>query len=137
MSSLPAFTFGAVLRRHRLRAGLTQEALAARAQLSAEAISTLERGTRRAPRQATIDLLADALGLSPAERVHLRQVARGQSTAVAGQASRWRAAREIALPLVGRWQELSLLERYQAGEGPPLLLLAGEPGIGKSRLLAE
>jgi len=32
-------------------------------------------------------------------------------------------------------RELALLERHLAGEGPPLLLLAGEPGIGKSRLL--
>jgi tetratricopeptide (TPR) repeat protein/predicted ATPase len=41
---------------------------------------------------------------------------------------------------VGRAQELAGLDRHLAGspEGsPPLLLLAGEPGIGKSRLLDE
>jgi predicted ATPase len=32
---------------------------------------------------------------------------------------------------------LARLAWHLAGEGPPLLLLAGEPGIGKSRLLAE
>jgi predicted ATPase len=32
---------------------------------------------------------------------------------------------------------LALLNRHLGGEGPPLLLLAGEPGIGKSRLLRE
>jgi tetratricopeptide (TPR) repeat protein len=36
---------------------------------------------------------------------------------------------------VGRTRELALLERHLGGEGPPLLLLAGEPGIGKTRLL--
>jgi tetratricopeptide (TPR) repeat protein len=42
-----------------------------------------------------------------------------------------------ALPLVGRVEELRLLEQHLAGDGPPLLLLAGEPGIGKTRLLQE
>jgi tetratricopeptide (TPR) repeat protein len=40
-------------------------------------------------------------------------------------------------PLVGRVRELALLETHLAREGPPVLLLAGQPGIGKSRLLAE
>jgi predicted ATPase len=31
--------------------------------------------------------------------------------------------------------ELALLERHLTGQGPPLLIIAGEPGIGKSRLL--
>src|SRR5947199_2298309 len=38
------------------------------------------------------------------------------------------------LPLVGRAQELALLEQVLT-DGPPVLLVAGEPGIGKSRLL--
>lgn len=41
-----AETFGALLRRHRLRAGLTQEALAERAGLSPRGVIHLERGTR-------------------------------------------------------------------------------------------
>jgi predicted ATPase len=32
---------------------------------------------------------------------------------------------------------MALLDRHLAGQGPPLLLLAGQPGIGKSRLLQE
>jgi DNA-binding XRE family transcriptional regulator len=58
--------FGTLLRRYRLCAGLSQETLAERARLSVEAISTLERGVRRAPHAATVDLLATALGLDKA-----------------------------------------------------------------------
>src|SRR5262249_14411721 len=39
--------------------------------------------------------------------------------------------------LVGRVPELVVLTRHLAGEGPPLLVLVGEPGIGKSRLRQE
>src|SRR5205085_6363764 len=40
-------------------------------------------------------------------------------------------------PVVGRERERALLERHLAGEGVPLLLFSGEPGIGKTRLLRE
>jgi hypothetical protein len=35
----------------------------------------------------------------------------------------------------GRARELALLKRHLVDEGPLVLLLAGEPGIGKTRLL--
>ena len=53
-------TFGSELRRYRQRAGLSQEGLAARAGLSPEAVSLLERG-RRTPRMTTLSLLAAAV----------------------------------------------------------------------------
>ena len=61
-------TFGMVLRRHRLVASLSQEALAERARLSPTTVASLERGRRAAPRADTVGLLADALGLSQSER---------------------------------------------------------------------
>jgi len=39
--------------------------------------------------------------------------------------------------LIGRGHELSLIEQHLTGAGSPLLLLAGEPGLGKTRLLSE
>src|ERR687885_215106 len=42
-----AQTFGALLRRHRLAAGLTQEQLAERAGLGARSVQDLERGVAR------------------------------------------------------------------------------------------
>jgi len=49
-------------------------------------------------------------------------------------------ADDALVPLVGRERELELLDRFLAGERTPpgpasVLLLAGEPGIGKTRLL--
>jgi predicted ATPase len=53
--------------------------------------------------------------------------------------SRFEALRSGATPLVGRGEELDLLrrrwEQAKTGEGR-VVLLSGEPGIGKSRLTA-
>ncbi|MGH3119473.1 MAG: helix-turn-helix domain-containing protein [Streptosporangiaceae bacterium] len=62
-------SFGELLRQRRLVAGLTQEALAERAGVSAKAISDLERDPDRKPRLDTVGLLADGLG--PGERTAL------------------------------------------------------------------
>ncbi len=61
-------TFGELLGRSRRAAGLTQEALAARAGVSVRAISDLERGLKHVPRRDTVRLLVAALPLSPQER---------------------------------------------------------------------
>ena len=68
--------FGALLRRHRLAAGLTQEALAERAGLSAKAVSDLERDPARTPRLGTVTLLADGLGADQDGRAELLAAAR-------------------------------------------------------------
>src|SRR5262245_13170147 len=73
--------FGAVLKRFRLAAGLTHEALAEQARLSARAISDLERGVTRAPRRETLALLTSALALTEAERALLETAARGDPAA--------------------------------------------------------
>lgn len=75
-SPSPSLTFADLLRQHRVAAGLTQGELAERARLSADAISTLERGTRRAPRKETAALLAGALALTPEERAAFALAAR-------------------------------------------------------------
>src|SRR5688572_28335904 len=60
--------FGERLRLHREAAGFSQEELAERAGLSANAISALERGERKRPYPDTLRRLAEALGLSDAAR---------------------------------------------------------------------
>src|SRR5919202_711989 len=129
-------TFGAVLRRYRLAAGFTQEALAERAGLSARAITDLERGVNRRPRKDTLARLAAALDLSPEDHAAW-EAARRRSRAFRAQHLASGVAVENAPMFVGREPELHLLDLHLASAGPPLLLLAGEPGIGKSRLLRE
>src|SRR5215218_10232069 len=72
--NLPAF--GALLRRHRTAAALSQEELAERAGVSVRALSDLERGVHRAPRLETVRMLAEALALGVDDRAHLLAMAR-------------------------------------------------------------
>ena len=138
MATISSQSFGGLLRRHRLEAGLTQEELAAQAGLSVRGLSDLERGARLAPRRETVQLLAEALHLSAAERTRLEASARRRgapSVQEAGESLPSPQSSLSALPFVGRAQELALLEQVLADSGPPVLLVAGEQGIGKSRLL--
>ncbi len=81
-------SFGALLKRYRVAAGLSQEALAERARLSARAISALERGLRQAPYRNTVGLLVQALGLSKQEATALEAtVPRRRGPAAAPSAS--------------------------------------------------
>lgn len=137
MATISSQSFGDLLRRHRRAAGLTQEELAALAGLSVRGLSDLERGTRRAPRRETVQLLSEALQLSEAERTGLEAAARRRGVSAAQESVESLAPPPGSLtvsPFVGRSQELALLDQMLK-DGPPVLLVAGEPGIGKSRLL--
>ena len=60
--------------------------------------------------------------------------------ALTGERTDVRPSIEIAAPLVGRWMELSRLDlAYQSSRlgRTEVVLIAGEPGIGKSRLASE
>ncbi len=81
VASAPGMSFGELLQRYRGAAGLTQEALAERAGLSARGISDLEHGLRRAPYSITTHRLAEALGLSDEQRERLVQASARRSSA--------------------------------------------------------
>src|SRR6201995_3886031 len=66
-----AEVFGALVRRHRTAAALSQEELALRAGLSIRAVSDMERGRTRRPFLRSVWQLADALELPPLERTQL------------------------------------------------------------------
>jgi tetratricopeptide (TPR) repeat protein/transcriptional regulator with XRE-family HTH domain len=135
MDDTSAESFGRLLKQYRRSAELTQEALAERAGYSAIYLRKLERG-ERFPLSFTVEALADALRLAPADRARLQAAAR---LAPPARQARQAAAESAGdgSPLVGRSAELSQVKEHLAGNGPPLLVLAGEPGIGKTRLLQE
>src|SRR6516225_7874744 len=119
-------TCGQLLQHYRVLAGLTQEELAERAGYSANYIGKLEQDQRELP-AAAADRLAGVLGLADQERAALRAAR-----------ERRRDGRELpARMLAGRDAEMAQIRQFLAGAGPPVLLLAGEPGMGKSRLLEE
>src|SRR4028119_304061 len=153
--------FGDLLRRHRVLAGMSQEELAERARLSARAISDLERGVKRTPRRDTVQLLVEALGLSGETRTALVTAAREPAARrTPRHAGKLQAAVENATTsphgsvtlaggflgavpegrLIGREAELSTIlagvEAAMEGTGR-LLVVAGEPGVGKTRLAQE
>jgi tetratricopeptide (TPR) repeat protein/transcriptional regulator with XRE-family HTH domain len=75
---------GGLVRAHRQRLGLTQEALAAATGISARTIRDIETGRIASPRPGTVRLLADALGLSEKDRTVLHCAAASSGNDPAG-----------------------------------------------------
>ncbi len=103
-------TFGGLLRRLRIDAGLTQEELAEAVGVSTRSVSDLERGVNLTARKDTARLLADTLHLTGPVRAAFEAVAWGRPVpggAVAGgpAAATRTLPRDIA-NFTGRQQEL-------------------------------
>jgi transcriptional regulator with XRE-family HTH domain len=133
-------SFGELLCRYRIAAGLSQENLAERAGLSAHGISDLERGARRHPYPDTVRRLAEALGLTETEHAELRAAARRVGTrGVSGAAG---ASPHSLLPksltsFVGREREVVAVAERLGDPAVRLLTLTGPGGAGKTRLAME
>src|SRR5918994_6661930 len=96
--------FATRLRGHRIAAGLSQEELAQKAGLSANAVGQLERGDRKHPYPHTVISLADGLGLYEQERSALLALAARRG---APSPTPTAPALPVSLtPLVGRERDL-------------------------------
>ncbi|MGD0472915.1 MAG: helix-turn-helix domain-containing protein [Candidatus Velthaea sp.] len=133
---VPSSAFGALLRRHRLAAGLSQEALAERARMSAVGVSALERGQRRAPYRETVALLARALDLPPAAAAAFATAAADARQRTPHRDSPAPAAANNLPPhltsFVGRQREVCEIAALVAAHR--LVTLVGAGGIGKTRI---
>lgn len=139
--------FGGLLRKARLAAGMTQEDLAVRSGLSARAISDLERHRARRPYFRSVDLLADALGVSGPVRAALRDAA-GRSREERSPRSRDEPGEVPAWPqcqlpplladFTGREDESALVRgivrQPSERDTVPIAVISGPPGVGKSTL---
>ena len=112
-----ATPFGELLKRHRVAAGISQESLAERARISADAISTLERGTRRASHRETADR------------------ARGRQPRAKGAPQPERYLPTWLTSFVGRGEEIAELTDLLAEHR--LVTVTGSGGVGKTRIAVE
>ncbi len=140
MASSDPGQLGTLIRRLRLASGLSQEQLAERSGLSARAVSDLERGQRTRTRPETLRMLAEALGLTDAEREALLQAARPELKHNAGH-STFVHPPPNALPvprtaLVGREREVVQVLTSLTGKRRPVTL-TGPGGVGKTRVAIE
>jgi predicted ATPase/transcriptional regulator with XRE-family HTH domain/Tfp pilus assembly protein PilF len=134
--------FGERLRRYREAAGYSQEALAERAGLSANAISALERGERKRPYPDTLRRLAEALGLTNAERADFAiATSREQEVRVSTPSIDRVVPPRISIdlpgeptPLIGREHEIEVVGHLLENSNGRLLTLTGPGGVGKTRL---
>src|SRR5947209_6216423 len=156
-------SFGALLRRYRRAAALTQEELAERARLSSRGVADLERGARRHPYRETLSRLAEALSLDGEQHAALVASALRARTGVgptmtahnAGAATvvsqasvtplSWFASNRRPVPnrlhnlpahlpaLIGRDAELGSLVELIQRPDTGLVTLIGAGGSGKTR----
>ena len=147
-------SFGYWLRRRRKALDLTQEKLAESVACSRFAIRKIEADERR-PSRRLAERLAGKLAIAPQEREAFLEAARALRAvdrlevdrepleaiqpAVAGVQRTIEAKSELT-PFVGRSSEygqlIGLAARLTTGSGH-IVLIEGEPGIGKSRLIRE
>ncbi|MFI7075221.1 ATP-binding protein [Micromonospora sediminicola] len=126
-----------LVRGHRLAAGLTQAELAGRAGVGVRTVRDLERGRATRPQRTTVDLLADALGLTGDDRREFVTTARPAPT---DPAPRVPAADDpgtpTALPqpvaLLGRDRDVAEVSDLIGAH--PVVSLVGLAGVGKSAL---
>ncbi len=130
-------SFGILLKRYRMAADLTQEALATRAGLSARTIADLERGINRTPRHDTFELLMSALDLTAQQRALFQVMGRPEMQPAPIEPLSLSRIPLPPTPLVGRAHEMTRVLTGLSHDRVRLLTLTGPAGVGKTRLALQ
>lgn len=130
--------FGGVLRTWRKRRGVTQQQLADLSTVSVRAIRDLEIGRVARPRQDTVRLICDALGLTGRARAdfHAAAADTGGDDAGIWPHEPFAAPPTVYDTIVAREGELAEI-RDALAAGERLIALVGLAGVGKTRLAIE
>lgn len=129
---LPPESFGQLLRRYRVAAGISQRAVADRAGISLQAVAALENGRRKAPYRDTLQRLAAALKLSQAERSEFYRAGARRpidSAIVRPRTGLTNLPRQL-MSLVGRAGTIAEIQSLLRIS--PLVTITGTGGIGKT-----
>jgi predicted ATPase/DNA-binding XRE family transcriptional regulator len=126
----------ALLKKFRIQAGLSQQALAERALISVQAVSALERGYRKAPYHVTLERIANALALSQEAREALEHSApRSRGPRLADHGTLTHNLPRKLTSLFGR--DDVVREIADLLDTAPLVSIVGTGGIGKTRVAIE
>jgi predicted ATPase/DNA-binding XRE family transcriptional regulator len=134
-------SFGTILRRLRLNAELSQEALAERAGISVQAVSALEQGARSSPQRHTLQALVTALRLEADDEALLESAGRDSAKRrVRHGATPRRRLPQRDLPSVptsflGREAEIAAIVALLERGGT--VSIWGPGGVGKTRVAIE
>ena len=129
-------TLASLLRRYRLAAGLSQAELAERASISVAAIGSLEQGLRKSPYPVTLNNIADALDLTPAERTTLIQSAkRPRDQNPPEPRSTFRA--NMPVPLTSFVERAETVDLGHLLSKHRLITVTGTAGVGKTRTVLQ
>jgi transcriptional regulator with XRE-family HTH domain len=122
--------FARILHQHRIAAGISQEALAERAGVSARELSELERGPHAFPRTETLALLIAALGLEGPARAAFEAAARPHVASAQPQRG-WNPGPPLSLTsLVGRERDVAAVRQLLSDPAVCLVTLTGTGGVG-------
>ncbi|MDP4334557.1 helix-turn-helix domain-containing protein [Curtobacterium sp. A7_M15] len=134
-------SLGAQLRRHRLMADFTLEALAHASGISDRTISNIERGISVAPQRRTLTALLDALGLPEDEQQAMLRQARLPRLPTEGSLRSAMLAPTLVTDFTGRPEVLraaaEFLGRSDADPAAPILVICGPAGVGKTTVALE